>query len=121
MSNTTSKNTRNYEVYELVDTEEDPDEEESEYPAIFEKMMKKYDEQTKTTTEETEEINLRTEEDPRPVQISSALNSDERIRMIKLLKEYAKLLAFSYGEMLGLESLLVEHRLPLKPGAKTAR
>ena len=44
VSNITGKNTGNYEVYELVDTEEDPDEEESVDQAIFEEMMKKYDE-----------------------------------------------------------------------------
>ena len=50
-----------------MDTKEDPDEEESVDPAIFEEMMKKYDEQTKATTEETTEINLGTKEDPRLV------------------------------------------------------
>ena len=121
MSNTIDKNTGNYEVYELVDTKEDPDEEESVDPAIFEEMMKKYNEQTKATAEETEEINQGSEDDPRLVRISSALNSDERVRMEKLLKRYVKILAFSYEEMPRLQSLLVEHRLPLKPGAKTAK
>ena len=41
--------------------------------------------------------------------------------MIELLKKYAKVLPFSYGEMPGSESLLVEHRLPLMPGTKTAK
>ena len=41
--------------------------------------------------------------------------------MIKLFKKYAKVLAFSYREMPGLESQLMEHRLPLKSGAKTAK
>ena len=43
-----------------MDTEKDPDEEELVHPAIFVEMMWKYDEQTKATTEETEEINLGT-------------------------------------------------------------
>ena len=41
--------------------------------------------------------------------------------MTKLLKKYAKVLAFCYREMPELESLLVEHKLPLKLGAKTAK
>ena len=64
---------------------------------------------------------LKIEDDPRPVRISSALNSGERTRMEKLLKKYMKVLAFSYGEMPRLDSLLVEHRLPLKPGAMIAK
>ena len=43
------------------------------------------------------------------------------MRMIELFKKYAKVLAFSYGEIRRLESLLVEHKLPLKPSAKTAK
>ena len=40
---------------------------------------------------------------------------------MELLKKYVKVLAFSYQEMPRLDSLLVEHRLPIKHGVKTAK
>ena len=71
--------------------------------------------------EPTKEINLGTENDPQTVIISLNLNPEEESTLIQVLKEYKDTFAWTYEDKPGLDPALVEHRLPIKPGAKAVK
>ncbi|RDX66151.1 hypothetical protein CR513_55113, partial [Mucuna pruriens] len=60
--------------------------------------------------EELEIINLGKKEEVR-----KQMPLDLRQRLVELLKEYADVFAWSYGDMLGLDTTIVEHKLPFIP------
>jgi hypothetical protein len=64
--------------------------------------------------DELEEVDIGSGDKPRPTVISKKLSSCLREPMIALLKEYADCFAWDYTKMPGLDTSIVEHRLPLK-------
>ncbi|KAM1078718.1 hypothetical protein ACFX19_026351 [Malus domestica] len=68
-----------------------------------------------------EVIDLGTEEDPRPIQISGLLGAKDWARIICLLQEFKYCFAWHYTEMPGLDPTLVEHRMPIKEGYKPVK
>jgi len=60
-------------------------------------------------------INLGTEEDKKEIKIGASLDPTVKKQVIELLKEYVDIFAWSYRDMLGLDTDIVVHRLPLKP------
>ena len=69
----------------------------------------------------TEEINFGTEEEPKILTLGKDITPQERTSLIKLITEYLDVFAFSYEDMPGLPTSLVEHRIDLKPDAKPVR
>ncbi|CAL2270703.1 unnamed protein product [Prunus armeniaca] len=63
-----------------------------------------------------QEINLGTEEDPRPTFISALLKEPLNGEIIALLHDFRDCFAWHYHEMPGLDKKLVEHKLPIKKG-----
>ncbi|VVA37637.1 PREDICTED: LOW QUALITY PROTEIN, partial [Prunus dulcis] len=63
-----------------------------------------------------QEINLGTEEDPRPTFISTLLKEPLKSELMALLQEFRDCFARHYHEMPGLDRQLVEHKLPIKDG-----
>ena len=63
-----------------------------------------------------QEINLGTEEDPRPTFISTLLKEPLKSELMALLQEFRDCFAWLYHEMPGLDRQLVEHKLPIKDG-----
>ena len=61
-----------------------------------------------------EVINWGSEEDPKEVKIGALLHPDVKSRLIEPLKEYMDIFAWSYQDMSGLDTNIVEHHLPLK-------
>lgn len=59
-----------------------------------------------------------TAEDQIHLPIGAALFPEEREEITKCLLEYKELFAWTYEDMPGLDSALVEHRLPTIPDAK---
>ncbi|BBN70569.1 hypothetical protein Prudu_1505S000100 [Prunus dulcis] len=64
----------------------------------------------------SQEINLGTEEDPRPTFISTLLKEPLKSELIALLQEFRDCFAWHYHEMPGLDRQLEEHKLPIKDG-----
>lgn len=60
-------------------------------------------------------INLGSEENKREVKIGALLGEDVKKRLVELLKEYVDVFSWSYRDMPGLDTDIVEHQLPLKP------
>ncbi|KAI5396008.1 hypothetical protein KIW84_062272 [Lathyrus oleraceus] len=64
--------------------------------------------------EQIELVNLGSEDNVKEVRIGSRLCPDAKKGLIDLLREYSDVFAWSYQDMPGLDSEIVEHRLPLK-------
>ncbi|KAI5414903.1 hypothetical protein KIW84_040386 [Lathyrus oleraceus] len=65
--------------------------------------------------ENLETINLGSEDCAREVKIGALLEESIKKGLIKLLREYVDVFAWSYEDMLGLDTDIVQHFLPLKP------
>lgn len=65
--------------------------------------------------EPLEVINMGSEEDRKEIKIRALLSSKVKEQLISLLREYVDIFAWSYQDMPGLNTDIVEHRLPLKP------
>nr|AAN16330.1 putative polyprotein [Oryza sativa Japonica Group] len=70
------------------------------------------------SADDLEEVDIGPGDRPRPIFISKNLFAEFRTMLIELLKEYRDCFAWEYYEMPGLSRLIVEHRLPIKPGFK---
>ncbi|KAM1411305.1 hypothetical protein ACFXTO_024189 [Malus domestica] len=68
-----------------------------------------------------EVIDLGTKEYPIPIQISGLLETNDRAKIVCLLQEFKYCFAWHYTEMPGLDSTLVEHRMPIKDGYKPVK
>ena len=66
-------------------------------------------------------MNIGTEKDPRLVQIGSTLFSEERERLVALLKDFKDVFAWSYEDMPGIDPEIVQHRIPLDPEARPVK
>ncbi|KAM2714090.1 hypothetical protein EV2_043876 [Malus domestica] len=87
-----------------------------ENPELVEFLCTEPDKPPPEVQDPLEVINLGTEEDPRPIQISGLLGVDDRARIVCLLQEFKDCFAWHYTEMPGLDPTLVEHRMPIKEG-----
>ena len=67
------------------------------------------------TIDELVEINLGTEEDPRPTYVSASLTYEEREMYRAFLMEYRDCFAWSYKEMPGLDPQVATHKLAIDP------
>ncbi|XP_050229217.1 uncharacterized protein LOC126678356 [Mercurialis annua] len=67
------------------------------------------------------EINLGTDESPKPIYINAGLDEGFRKQLVALLIEFRDCFAWSYDEMSGLDPDIAEHKLPLKSGFRPFR
>jgi hypothetical protein len=67
------------------------------------------------TIDELLEINLGTEDDPRPTFVSVRLTPKERENNREFLMEFHDCFAWSYKEMLGLDPQVTTHKLAIDP------
>ena len=51
----------------------------------------------------------------KPVKIGVNFHKDVKVELIALLKEFKEIFAWSYQDMLGLDTEIVVHRIPVKP------
>jgi hypothetical protein len=67
------------------------------------------------TTDELVEINLGSDDDPRPTFVSATLTSEEREDYRQFLMQYRNCFAWSYKEMPGLDPNVATHKLAIDP------
>ncbi|CAN6691091.1 unnamed protein product [Malus baccata var. baccata] len=103
-------------IYDIDEPDDLP-----ENPELVEFLCAEPDKPPPEVQDPLEVIDLGTEEDPRPIQISGLLGVDDRARIICLLQEFKDCFAWHYTEMLGLDPALVEHRMPIKEGYKPVK
>ena len=68
-----------------------------------------------------ETVDFGIEDQPRELKIGSPLSTDERDRLIHLLKSYLDVFAWSYEDMPGLDPSIVQHHLPILPHARPVK
>ncbi|CAN6586637.1 unnamed protein product [Malus baccata var. baccata] len=100
-------------IYDLDEPDDLP-----ESPELVEFLCAEPDKPPLEVQHPLEVIELRTNEDPRPIQISGLLERDDRAQIICLLQAFRDCFAWHYTEMLGLDATLVEHRMPINEGYK---
>ena len=69
-----------------------------------------------TSADELEEVDIGSRDRPTPTYVSAKLDPEYKQELINLLKEFKECFAWKYYKMPGLDRLIVEHRLPIKPG-----
>ena len=72
-------------------------------------------------TSSIELIDFGTPDQPREIRIGSTLSPDEWSRLINLLRSYLDAFSWSYEDMSGLDSSIVQHHLPILPHARPVK
>ena len=72
-------------------------------------------------TGSTELIDFGTPDQPKEIRIGSSLSPDMRGRFIDLLRSYLDVFAWSYEDMSGLDSFIVQHHLSILPHARPVK
>ncbi|KAM1164797.1 hypothetical protein ACFX2G_024745 [Malus domestica] len=67
------------------------------------------------TVDDLKELNLGTNEEPKPIFVSALLSADEIEKYYQLLLEYKDVFAWTYKEMPGLDPIIAVHHLAVKP------
>ena len=62
--------------------------------------------------EETQPVNLGTDDEPKMVQMGDTLASSERYALVALLNEFKEVFAWSYEDMPGIDIDIVQHCIP---------
>ncbi|XP_050889100.1 uncharacterized protein LOC127094288 [Lathyrus oleraceus] len=91
------------------------EEEEETIPYEISRLLENEEKTIQPLKELMEVINLGSEEDRKEVKVGALLAPEVKERMMELLREYTDVFAWSYQDMPGLDTDIVEHRLPLRP------
>jgi len=73
------------------------------------------------TEDQVMQVNLGSQEHPKPIFISESLSLIEKEELIMLIKEYIDIFAWSYEDMPGLDPQVAMHRLNIKPDVKPVK
>ncbi|WKA03678.1 hypothetical protein VitviT2T_021777 [Vitis vinifera] len=76
------------------------------------------DERVSPAAGDIEIVDFGTKDQPRELKIGSSLSTDERDRLIHLLRSYLDVFAWSYEDMTSLDPSIVQHHLPTLPHAR---
>ena len=71
--------------------------------------------------DELETVDLGTADQPKEMRIGTTLSADERNSLLRLLRSYLDVFAWSYEDMPGLNPSIVQHHLPLVPHARPCK
>ena len=69
----------------------------------------------------TTALNLGTPEDPKEILIASEITVEEREKLEEVLVRYAKVFAWSYEDMPGVDRSIAEHTIPTYPNMKPVK
>ncbi|XP_010322042.2 uncharacterized protein [Solanum lycopersicum] len=103
------------EQNETDDDKVDDYEEENREPDYVAKEFRQFENQRKPNLEETEMMNLGDSECVKEVKISTYLNGTQKESLIHLLAEYSDVFVWEVGDMQGLSTDIVSHKLPINP------
>ncbi|GAU50056.1 hypothetical protein TSUD_186910 [Trifolium subterraneum] len=98
-----------FPVYEAVE------EEDEEIPDEIRRLLDQEKKTIQPHEEVIELINLGNEEEKKEIKIGALLEVSVKEKVIFLLRKYVDIFAWSYQDMPGLDPVIVEHHLPLKP------
>ncbi|KAI5400183.1 hypothetical protein KIW84_065203 [Lathyrus oleraceus] len=98
--------------FPVFEAEEESEEEMSDE---LSRLLKHKEKSIQPFEEQIELVNLGSEDEVKEVKIWSQLCPEVKKGLIDLLREYSDVFAWSYQDMPGLDSEIVEHRLSLSP------
>ena len=84
-------------------------------PSELEKIVAHEDQEMGPHQEKTKLVDLGTSSGKKEVKIGTGMTAPIREELTALLKDYQDIFAWSYQDMPGLSSDIVQHRLPLNP------
>ena len=96
----------------VYEAEEESDE---EVPEEISRLLEQEEKIIQPFQEPMEVVNLGSEGEVKEIKIGALLDDSVKTRLIELLREYVDVFAWSYQDMPGLDTDIVEHKLPLKP------
>ena len=97
------------------------EEEEDFLSPELERLIAQEEREMKPHQEKTELVNLGTTEKKKEVKVGTGMTVPIRQGLITLLEEYQDVFAWSYQDMPGLDSDIVQHKLPLNPGSSSVK
>ena len=71
--------------------------------------------------EETQPINLGTDEDSKMIQVGNTLITFEKDALVALLTEFKKVFMWSYEDMVGIDIDIIQHCIPIDPTMKVVK
>ena len=72
--------------------------------------------------EDSKQVNLADEgEEPRMVNIATDLSPDEEELLVKTLREYKDVFAWSYKDLKGVDASIFQHTIPMRDDAKPSK
>ena len=71
--------------------------------------------------EETQPINLGTDDDPKMIQVGNTLIASKKDALVALLTEFKEVFAWSYEDMPGIDTNIVQHCIPTDPTLKPVK
>ena len=77
--------------------------------------LEEFENREKPNLEETEVVNLGGHDEVKETRISVHLTEAQKRELIRLLREYIDVFAWSYDDMPGLSTNIVSHKLPINP------
>jgi len=81
----------------------------------MERMVAQEDWALKPQQEETEVVDLGAGDERKEVKVGTGMTASIHNKLVTLLRDYQDVFAWSYRDMPGLDSDIVQHRLPLNP------
>ena len=81
----------------------------------MERMVSQEDWALKPQQEETEVVDLGAGDERKEVKVGTGMTASIHNKLVTLLRDYQDIFAWSYRDMPGLDSDIVQHRLPLNP------
>ena len=71
--------------------------------------------------EETQPVNLGTNDEPKMIQVGNTQNSSEKDTLVALLTEFKEVFAWSYKDMPGIDTDIMQHCIPIDPTMKPVK
>ena len=71
--------------------------------------------------EETQSINMGTNAEPKMIQVGNTLTTSEKDALVALLTEFKEVFAWSYEDMLGLDTDIIQYCIPIDPTIKSVK
>ncbi|XP_017428581.2 uncharacterized protein LOC108336620 [Vigna angularis] len=101
-------------AYPVDDTEDDYEDGSEPSPELM-RLVEQESKEIKPYQEDVEILNLGEKDEIKEVKIGTTMKEEVRERLRVLLKEFKDVFAWSYNDMPGLDTDIVQHKLPLKP------
>ena len=70
--------------------------------------------------EETQPINLEIDDEPKMIQLGNTLTSSKKDALVALLTKFKEVFAWSYEDMPGIDTDIMQHYIPIDPTMKQA-